>query len=130
MLQCAIREIDILILGEVNVNEYELRLYNIEGYDKVHNLGGKEKLRGLVIYTRRVNNIQITIESKNMLSAESIILAIKVNDIQFHVWALYRSPSKDVKKYLDEIMDIDRSIYRNKVYHHLVLFTRHLYTTK
>lgn len=55
IIQCAIRKIDVLILGEINAKkkQHEISMYNIGGYDRIHHLDGEGVVQGMLLYINR-----------------------------------------------------------------------------
>lgn len=71
IIQCAIRKIDVLILGEINAKKHEISMYNISGYDRIHNLDEEGVVHGMLIYIKRERTIKTEVVRKQMIDRET-----------------------------------------------------------
>lgn len=69
-------------------------MYNIDGYDKIHNLDKEKDIHGMVVYVKQGENIESEIVSENMDTAECILMKITFYGNNFYIWGIYRSINK------------------------------------
>jgi len=95
--------LDIIVLTETSIKDYENNLYNIPLFDKVcineiHSNHGIYRGRGIIIFHKI--NVNFSLESDHIAPAE--VLHLKINNFNCHISliAVYRSPSTDTSAFL------------------------------
>jgi len=104
---CDILEfVDIIILTETALNDYETSLYNITMFDKicindVFGNQGNYKGRGIIIFYK--NNINFSVEHDQINPAETLRLNLNKSNYHLTLVALYRSPSTEISIFLTNL---------------------------
>lgn len=102
---------DILILSECHKIGSE-RNFNIPGYSLYYDEGNFNAFDGILIYTKNYLNVKICSLKLPTSYISLTKINLKINDVSYNIYALYRSPSSSVVMFLndlEEFLDQDSS---------------------
>lgn len=106
------KKVAIIILSEVWIKSDEVGYYDLDGYKLHCKCNDNYAAGGIMVYV--CNNIHVICTSTTMLSADLVVLELKLQcGVKFTLIALYRLQEFSVKMFLDEIDYILRAIVGN-----------------
>lgn len=102
-IEPVLKELDLLILTEIDVNEEQALAFQLRGFQRLSKCRVRRKKGGIMIFYR--DGIQVENLCYNFEEAESLI--IKVTDperkLECTVLAIYRPPNLNINKFLDDL---------------------------
>jgi hypothetical protein len=108
-LQPIMEKIHILVLVEINLEQYEVSNYSIADFNLIAKPRATGRGGGIMIFCRK----EIHMEEKDLTtqfrSAEILITDIHVQKEKFLLMAVYRPPSSNVNNFNNELDDLLRS---------------------
>jgi hypothetical protein len=90
--------LDIVILTEINLTKSNVTKFKIDGYKQISRPRDERQGGGIMIFYR--DHLKVKVLDTNLSSTESLKVNIN-NDLQ--ILALYRPPSSDKKKFVQEL---------------------------
>ena len=100
-------DIDILILGEVNINDSEKNMFNVPGFNMFTSLRKKRRGGGIILYVKNGYNFELL--TNVFYSCEGVHGVVNLNNSKTHILAIYRPPDYNSEQFfleLDKIVNV------------------------
>lgn len=107
-----IDSLDVIVLSEVNINQHEIHLFPIHGFNVFHALRDNRRGGGVIVYVR--DNMQFVKIRSEFNSFEGIEAMLTIDGVKTQLFAVYRPPSNDIGIFLDEIDLLFQNVDENR----------------